>query len=287
MCERLGIRSKKYPDLLKQIKDPPKKLFIKGIYGKEIFERCVAVVGSRKMTRYGRDVTERLVENLVSNGFTIVSGFMYGVDAASHQAAINSGGSTIAVMPCGIDVIHPQYQEDLYKDILKHGGIVVSEYEGNFPPAIWTYPRRNRIIAGLSMATVVVEAGEESGSLITAGHTFENNRKVFAVPGSLMSSVSVGTNNLIKNGAQVVTRFSSVADELLSRMHKNHNSQSRIFRMLTDTEKRVFDEIKRKSSDIDTLTRSLGMDISRLSVLLAGLQMDGFIYEEEGELHAN
>jgi len=199
MQGEVDLNSPEYPALLQKIEDPPKKLFYKGDYDNEIFERCVAVVGSRKMTRYGRDVTEEIVEVLVSAGITVVSGFMYGVDAASHVAALRNHGRTIAVMPCGIDVIHPAYQGDLYEEILEKGGLVVSEYESTTPPAVWTYPRRNRIIAGLSDITIIVEAGKESGSLITAGLAKEYGRKVFAVPGSIFSDVSFGTNKLINN----------------------------------------------------------------------------------------
>jgi DNA processing protein len=287
MSERLGIRSKKYPGLLKQIKDPPKQIYYRGSWKSEIFDKCVAVVGSRKMTRYGRDVTEKLVENLVSNGFCIASGFMYGVDAASHRACVNAGGTTIAVMPCGIDIIHPQYQEDLYNEILEKRGLVISEYESTFPPAIWTYPRRNRIIAGISIATIVVEAGEDSGSLITASHAFENNRKVFSVPGSLFSKVSIGTNQLINNGAMIIKDFSSVSDNLISCMHKNNSDQTRIFRKLSAPEKTVVELLKAQSGTIDDLSRELGMDIQKLSVILSNLEMDGFIYEEGGNFHAN
>jgi DNA processing protein len=287
MCERLGIRSRKYPKLLKEIKDPPKQIYYRGTWRSEIFDKCVAVVGSRKMTRYGRDVTERLVENLVSNGFCIASGFMYGVDAASHTACLNAGGTTVAVMPCGIEVIHPQYQEDLYNRLLENGGVVISEYESTFPPAIWTYPRRNRIIAGISLSTVVIEAGGDSGSLITASRAFENNRKVFAVPGSLFSKVSMGTNQLVKNGAQIVTDFSSVSDDLLSRMHKNNQDQSRIFRKLSDSEKKIFETIKDGPIGIDDLSRKVHLSVPSLGVILSTLEIDGFIYEEEGHFFAN
>src|SRR3989344_1571012 len=196
---------KNYPKLLKKIgKDAPKQLHYKGVWDEEIFNNCLAVVGSRSLTTYGRQVAERLVTPLSAAGITIVSGFMYGGDAAAHKAAVKAGGRTIAVMPCGIDRIHPEYQQDLYVEILKNKGLIISEYEGDAMPVHWMYPRRNRIVAGLSKATLVVEAGLKSGTLITTAFTQKFGRKLFAVPGPITSEVSQGTSQLLKEGAQLV-----------------------------------------------------------------------------------
>jgi len=200
------IQDKNYPKLLKQIgKDAPKQLYYKGKWNKEIFNHCLAVVGSRRMTIYGRQVAERIVGEVASAGVTIVSGFMYGVDATAHQAALKVGGRTIAVMPCGIDLIHPEYQQDLYAEILNNQGLIVSEYEGSMQPALWTYPRRNRIVAGLCQAALIIEAGEQSGSLITAEFAKKFKRKVFAVPGPITSENSKGISQLLKEGAAAAT----------------------------------------------------------------------------------
>src|SRR3989344_5079370 len=170
----------KFPELLKQIPDAPKQLYYKGEWNEDLFDNCLAVVGSRRMTQYGKRVTEQIVGEVAGAGVTIVSGFMYGVDATAHKAALAFGGKTIAVMPCGIERIHPEHQKDLYEKILGTGpakspdgdrgasGLVVSEWNGDSMPQLWTYPRRNRIVAGLSKATLVVEAGLDSGSLNTA-----------------------------------------------------------------------------------------------------------------------
>jgi len=172
----INRQDKRYPELLKKIgKEAPEKLYYKGEWpldtaqGKDnIFDNCLAAVGSRRLTSYGRKITEQLVTEIAAAGVTIVSGFMYGGDEAAHRATIEAGGITIAVMPCGIDMIHPEYQEELYNKILENKGLIVSEFEGKFPPADWTYPRRNRIVAGLSKAVLIVEAGLNSGTLITA-----------------------------------------------------------------------------------------------------------------------
>ena len=202
----ITIDDKKYPSLLKKIgRDAPKQLYYKGVWSDEIFENCLAVVGSRRLTSYGQRVTEQLVTEVAAAGITIVSGFMYGGDEAAHRAAVKAGGRTIAVMPCGIELIHPEYQQDLYVEILDNKGLVLSEYEGQFLPTNWTYPRRNRIVAGLSKAVLVVEAGLKSGTLITTDFAKKFGRKVFAVPGPITSEVSRGTSKLLREGASLVT----------------------------------------------------------------------------------
>ena len=186
---------------------------LKHTFPVHLFNNCLAVVGSRRLTHYGEQAIERIVGEIAmarldsarQAGITIVSGFMYGGDALAHQIAVRVGGRTIAVMPCGIDRISPEDQEELYNDIIENNGMIISEYEGDMTPALWTYPRRNRIVAGLSQAVLVVEAGEKSGSLITANLAKKFGRKIFAVPGPITSSVSKGTNMLIKQGAEMVT----------------------------------------------------------------------------------
>ena len=160
----ITINDPKYPRLLKEISDPPKQLHYRGNWDMSLFENCLAVVGSRRMTSYGQQITNKLISEIASRRITIVSGFMYGIDATAHKTALDIGGRTIAIMPCGIERIHPEYQTKLYADILENKGLIISEFEGNSLPAFWTYPKRNRIIAGLSKATMVIEAGLKSGS---------------------------------------------------------------------------------------------------------------------------
>ena len=151
----MDIKNKKYPGLLGKIPDSPKKLYYKGGWNQSIFENCLAVVGSRRMTSYGKLACQKIVQEIASSGITVVSGFMYGIDATAHRAALEGGGRTIAVMPCGVNIIHPAYQEKLYNDILEKQGLIISEFEKDFPPANWTYPKRNRIVAGLSRAVLI------------------------------------------------------------------------------------------------------------------------------------
>ncbi len=211
MENTITIENKRYPELLREIgKEAPERLYYKGNWNPEIFENCLAVVGSRRMTSYGRKITEQLVTEIAAAGVTIVSGFMYGGDEAAHRAAVEMGGRTIAVMPCGIDIIHPEYQEELYNEILNKNGLIISEFKGSFPPDKWTYPRRNRIVAGLSKTILIVEAGLNSGTLITADYAKKFGRKIFAVPGPMTSDVSKGTAQLIKEGAEVVTEVKDI-----------------------------------------------------------------------------
>jgi len=275
----LRKKDKDFPVLLKEIKDCPEKLYYKGKWDKEIFENCLAVVGSRRMTTYGQQVEKQLVFEIATAGITIVSGFMYGGDAIAHQAALRAGGRTIAVMPCGIEIIHPAYQADLYHNILEKNGLIISEYEGKFAPTLWSYPRRNRIIAGLAKALLVVEAGLESGSLITAKYSKKFGRKIFAVPGPITSDVSLGTAKLLKEGATLVTS----AQEILnyfgfyeSHIPQDQNNESKI----SGLERKVIEELKREPLEIDVLVRKLETPISEMNSLLSLMELKDLIQKQ-------
>ena len=204
------ITSKDYPKALKEALEKlepslgPKKLYYKGNWSALQENNCLAVVGSRRLTFYGKKVTEQIVTEAAAAGITIVSGFMYGGDEAAHSATVKAGGKTIAVMPCGINRIHPAYQKNLYQEILDNNGLIISEYEGDMQPQQFTYVQRDRLVAGLSKAVLVTEAALNSGSLITASYAKKFGRKVFAVPGQITSEVSKGTIKLIKEGAEAV-----------------------------------------------------------------------------------
>jgi len=301
----ITLQDKKYPRLLKEIKDPPKKLYYKGNWDSEIFENCLAVVGSRQMTSYGRRVVQDIVSQLAAAGLTIVSGFMYGIDAASHKACLRAGGRTIAVMPCGIDLIHPEDQKDLYLEILNNKGLVISEYEGGFLPGLWTYPQRNRIVAGLSKAALIVEAGLKSGSLITANFAKQFGRKVFAIPGPITSETSKGTLQLLKEGAILVTSAQDILEYYPLRKRNFSNrfpltapyppslrsggppDSRNLFSSLPLLEKQILEQLQREPLDIDTLARSLGIPASKLGTILSLMQLKGFIQQEAGKYHAN
>ena len=280
------IQENEYPKLLKKIgKDAPKQLYYKGSWDEDIFENCLAVVGSRHMTTYGRQVVEKIVSEVAVAGVTIVSGFMYGVDAEAHKITLRVGGRTIAVMPCGIDLIHPEYQQDLYMEILNNKGLVVSEYEGNTQPALWTYPRRNRIVAGLSQAALIIEAGEKSGSLITAELAKKYKRKVFVVPGPITSENSKGIMQLIKDGAEAV----SSAQDILK--YYKIKGVAKIDRGRTSiiggAEQEIINQLQKEALDIDAISRNLGMPAAKMGTILSMMQLKGQIKQEGNKYYIN
>jgi len=287
----IKIEDKGYPESLRNVgKEAPKILYYKGNWNADIFENCLAVVGSRHLTSYGRKITEQLVTEIAAAGVTIVSGFMYGGDEAAHKATVEVGGRTIAVMPCGIDIIHPEYQEELYKEILENKGLIISELEGNFPPANWTYPKRNRIVAGLSKAVLIVEAGLNSGSLITAEYAKKFGRKIFTVPGPITSEVSKGTAQLIKEGASVVTSAKDILDFYKitpGRKSVDPRLQRSGERFKDDIEKMVVEQLRREPLEIDVLARNLGISTAKIGATLSLMQLKGFINQESGKYYVN
>lgn len=280
----INIDDARYPRLLKQIKNPPRILYYKGKWDTGLIERCLAVVGSRRITSYGRRITEQLVSQFAPAGITVVSGFMFGVDAQAHQAAVSAGGRTIAVMPCGIDLIHPAHQKQLYWRILDEGGLIISEWPGKFSPARWTYPQRNRIVVGLSQATLVVEAALASGSLISAHYARAFGRRLFAVPGSLTSPVSQGCLQLIREGAEMALCANDILAVYGLASHKYPDQHNSLFQ-LTKSEQHILDKLALEPCEIDVLSRSLKVSISELGVMLSLMQLKGLVSEERGKYY--
>jgi DNA processing protein len=204
-----------YPSLLREIYDPPIALYVKGAWAACLDQPCVAVVGSRRCSTYGQNAALLLARDLAQRGVTIVSGFARGIDAAAHRGALEAGGRTVAVLGTGIEENYPRDHRQLGQEILAGGGAMVSQFPLGTPPVSENFPYRNRIISGLSLGVVVVEAAENSGSLITARLAIEQNREVWAVPGNITSRNSFGTNYLIKGaGAKLVQQWQDIAAEL-------------------------------------------------------------------------
>lgn len=264
-----------YPERLKSLKDSPPSLHYKGNLNKEIFENTLAVVGSRRMTSYGKRVTENLVRDLAEEGITIVSGFMYGVDATAHKAALVVNGKTIAVMPCGVNVIHPSYQEKLYREV-EEKGLILSEFEDAFPSDKWTYPKRNRIVVGISAATLVIEAAKGSGSLISANLANKYNRKLFAVPGPIFNKNSEGTSNLLKEGATPVTS----ALDVLSFFKKRGVLLKKKEESLNKEEKIILGTLKEEPKEADEIARKTNLSVSRVNPSLSVLELKNLIKKE-------
>ena len=270
----------RYPERLRALADAPPRLYYRGRWEEALFAQCLAVVGTRRMTRYGTQVTEALVTPIAAAGVTIVSGFMFGIDAAAHRAALAAGGRTIAVMPCGIERIHPAHQEALYGEILREG-LVLSERPGSSAAALWTFPRRNRIVAGLSQATLVIEGTEESGALITAACARRYGRRVFAVPGPLTSPVSLGPIQLLREGAAVAAR----AEDVLAYYGKRPSLPQRDQLpggVLTPLERRILRRLEQGDAEIDALARALRLSPAAVGTALSLLQLRGQVIEADG-----
>lgn len=283
---------KKYPKALKESlkklvsSSGPKKLYYKGNWSEDIFDNCLAVVGSRHLTYYGRKAIEQLVTEVAAAGITIVSGFMYGGDEAAHSAAVKCGGKTIAVMPCGIDLIHPANQKELYQRILDTGGLIISEYEGVTQPQNFTYVQRDRIVAGLSKAIFVTEASLNSGSLISANYAKKFGKKIFALPGPITSEVSKGSLKLIKEGAELVTE----ANDILSFYKVLVSQKKSIKANLSPTatlEQKIIDQLSRESMKTDDLARLFAVPVAQLGTTLTIMQLKGFINLDNGKYYIN
>src|SRR4029453_178629 len=204
-----------FPSSLREIYDPPIVLYVKGAWSECWDQPCVGVVGSRKCSTYGQNAALMLARDLAQRGVTIVSGFARGIDAAAHRGALEGGGRTVAILGTGLDQVYPRDHKKLADEILENGGAVLTQFPLGTPPVSENFPYRNRIISGLSLGVVVVEASENSGSLITARLAIEQNREVFAVPGNITSRNSFGTNYLIKGaGAKLVQQWQDIATEL-------------------------------------------------------------------------
>jgi DNA processing protein len=204
-----------YPASLREIYDPPIVLYVKGAWAECLDQPCIGVGGSRKCSTYGQNAAMMLARDMAQRGMTVVSGFARGIDAAAHRGALEAGGRTVAVLGTGIDEVYPRDHKKLAEEILAGGGALVSQFPLGTPPVSENFPYRNRIISGLSLGIVVVEAAENSGSLITARLAIEQNREVFAVPGNITSRNSFGTNYLIKGaGAKLVQQWQDIATEL-------------------------------------------------------------------------
>lgn len=279
----ITLSDKKYPLLLKKTgKTAPKKFYYKGVWQKDIFNDCLAVVGSRRMTNYGKKAVELIVSQVAAAGITVVSGFMYGIDAAAHEAALKAGGRTVAVMPCGIDLIHPAFQKKLYYQILENQGLIISEYDNNFEPAIWTYPQRNRIVAGLSKAVLIVEAAARSGSLITANFAKKFNRKIFVIPGPIISHNSKGIMQLLKQGCSpidsaqdILNYYQKSLDYSLNKERKNNLAKA------DSLEEKIIQCLQREAMSLDELVAALSVPASKLNALLSLMELKSLI-EEKG-----
>lgn len=273
----LTIDDTAYPKLLKQIYDPPLLIYYRGDLN-AFSDFSLAIVGTRKFTAYGQQVTERIVRELVANGLTIVSGLALGIDALAHAATIDAGGTTVAVLGCGLDQqsIYPAQNRYLADKIQAHGGIVLTEYPLGTMPLKHHFPQRNRLISGLSLGTLVIEAGEKSGSIITAMHALEQNRDVFAIPGSIYSDYSAGTNSLIKLGAKLISSAKDIIETFDLGQAVAYTESKKIIPESAE-EKLILDKLNYEPVQVDELMRLTKLDASIINSTLTLMEMKGMI----------
>jgi DNA processing protein len=276
----LTVRSPGYPRNLREITYPPPVLFVRGAL-EETDRWSVAVVGTRRLTPYGRQVTRELVKGLVLSGVTIVSGLAKGIDTIAHQTALDMGGRTIAVMGCGPNIVYPPENRALADRILEGQGAILSEYALDVQPEARNFPPRNRVISGLALGVIVVEAGEKSGALITAAFALEQGREVFAVPGNITSQFSKGTNELIQQGAKLVANVEDVIEELDLELVAE---KSAFQRLSPDTveEGRLLGLLTVEPVHIDDLTRKSGLSSAAVSSTLTLMELKGLVQQVGG-----
>ena len=287
----------KYPELLREIPDPPIVLYVRGDWEACLAAPCIGVVGSRRCSTYGENAAEMLSYDLAANGVCVVSGFARGIDTAAHRGALRAKGKTVAVLGTGLDGMYPRENQPLMREILDAGGAVVSQFPLGTPPLKENFPYRNRIISGLSYGVLLIEATERSGSLITARLAMEQNREVMAVPGNITSRNSMGTNYLIKSGAKLVQHWQDVVAEFPQEVAAQllpPAMDSKSTGGCTDDEVRAVPStdpvarlvMKALSNDIergvDEVVETTGMSVAEVNATLLRLELDGKVRSHPG-----
>ncbi len=270
----LSCHDPDYPARLKEIYDYPPLLYIRGSLLPED-EWCLAVVGTRRATVYGRQVTEEIVADLAQSKITIVSGLAKGIDSVAHHSTLKAGGRSIAVFACGLDIVYPSENAELARCIMQQGALI-SEYPLGTRPKAENFPRRNRIMSGLSLGVLVAEAGETSGAMITAHLALEQNREVFAFPGSILSPASRGTNHLIQEGAKLVRDYTDILEEL-NLTAVAHQIEMKEVIPASDTESLLLKQLGAEPTHIDEVCRSSGLPVSTVSSTLAMMELKGLV----------
>lgn len=276
----LTWESPHYPNYLREIANAPPLLYYQG----ELLEQdqwSVAVVGTRRLTSYGRQVTRDLVAGLVKHNITVVSGLARGIDAIAHQTAVELGGRTLAVLGSGLDCIYPAENRTLAQEITQGQGAIISEYGLGVRPEAKNFPPRNRVISGLSLGVIIVEAGERSGALITTNFALEQDREVFAVPGNINSPVSKGPNKLIQEGAKLVTRVEDVLEELNLHMVAERTAVQMVLPE-TAEEIALYSQLSGQPTHIDELSRATSLPSSLVSSTLTLMELKGMVQQVGG-----
>lgn len=279
--EIITLKNKLYPKLLKNIYDPPPLLYFKGTLCAD--ENLVAIVGSRDASHYGLKIAYEIAYELAKRGITVVSGMARGIDTAAHKGALDGKGRTIAVLGCGLDIVYPRENKELMNTIF-HKGAVISEFPIGAQPNAQHFPQRNRVVSGISNGVVVVEANIKSGSLITADFALEQNREVFAVPGQITSNQSGGTNNLIKQGAKIVTTVEDILEELnIENNNKLVAINDEVKYNLGNDEKVIYSSISNLPIHLDNIIKNTNFTINKLNTIITLLELKGIIKQLPGK----
>ncbi|MEX2514977.1 MAG: DNA-processing protein DprA [Candidatus Paceibacterota bacterium] len=275
------LYSQDFPEKLAEISDPPKKLYLAGRIPHR--RRYLAVVGSRKYTKYGKGICQKLMQELAGSDICIVSGLALGIDAIAHKAALEAGLDCLAIPGSGLDkrVLYPKTNRPLAEKILKAGGGLLSEFEPDFKARAWSFPQRNRIMAGLSDAVLVIEATEKSGTLITARLASEYSRDVFTVPGSLKSASTTGPHMLIRQGAALIRNGSDIRKELgLEPLGENTDKSTD---HLTNAEREIMEILSEPRSKDDVITMA-DLPANKINIILSQMELKGLIVESNGRI---
>jgi len=268
-------KDRDFPENLKGLSDEPLILYYKGRL-KKSDKNAIAIVGSRKITSYGRDVASKFASELATYGVTIISGLAFGVDVAAHKACLDAGGRAIAVLASGLDLITPVSNSWLGEEIIKKGGAIVSEYPLSHMPQKSDFPERNRIISGLSKAVLIIEGARKSGTLHTASHAAEQGRQVFAVPGQITSALSEAPHYLIKNGAKMATSTRDILDELDMQLKVDSDAVEKIMPEGED-EIKILAMLEKEPLHTDEIIRLSGLDITIVSSRLTMMEIKGMV----------
>ena len=279
----LTIEDILYPENLKTIHYPPPVLYYKGTIA-ESDKNSISIVGSRKATYYGKMVAEKLSKDLALAGLTIISGMARGIDTAAHKGALSVNGRTIAVLGCGLDHIYPPENRRLAQEI-QESGAIISEFPLSTLPERQNFPRRNRIISGLSLGTVIVEAAEKSGALITADFALDQGREVFAIPGNINSPLSNGSHNLIKQGAKLVDNYQDILEEIHIVLPQKTAEKEMVKEntSLTEEEKIIYRLTTKEPTQIDEIIEASKLSAGKVSEVLLSLELKDLIKEIEGK----
>lgn len=276
-----------YPMRLLDLEDPPFLIYYKGdkkILNQAQNDRIIGIVGTRRITSYGAEITELFTRDLILGGAVSISGLALGVDRLTHVISYENGGKTIAVLGCGVDCCYPSANQEVYQGILRSGGLIISEYPLSLKPSKGSFPARNRIIASLSDGLLVTEGAEDSGSLITAMIALDLGRKVFAVPGPVTSGLSRGPLKLIRKGAILVTSPQEIAEELGLKSYKGNASGEKV-KGDTKDEQRIIDLLENEPMHIDEIVRKTGLRIAEIGTLISLMEIKGYVVAHEDKFY--